>query len=138
MNTKGFLLALTAWLAEGLDLTIDEEIFAGNVPETKSEGVGVLLSARDITAELNLATFQIQILGKFLTPEGAWDLQDKVATLLPKYGIEIGTEEETGVFLLSAIIPDATGNAPFRSADRGRTVWCASINTRAAVYYIDE
>lgn len=81
------------WVAEKLNLTLDDGIYRGGIPEKLAQGVGVMLGA-EIPARgfygFRPRTWNAQILAKFEDRDAAMMLQSVLNGLFPRSGFTSG------------------------------------------------
>lgn len=127
VNVEQLERELTAYFAEVLNLVVDTSIFRGQLPETVNNGVACRITGQQDGNQIDHATFNVQLLGKFASREDAWVMLARLAEALPKYG------EQTANFVLVYLLQEGGSNAPFTHTERGKVMQYASFNLRTAV-----
>ena len=118
--------ALTAFFAEWLDMTVDAEIFRGQLPHGVESGVAVRVDGVEPTADYEEPDLVVQVLGKFDDRDAALDLLARLSRLAPLYGVEVGA------FRLAYLLVSGSG-APYTAADGGGIRHFTSVNFRCAL-----
>ncbi len=89
MDTITLEQAFTTWFAEQLELQVDTEIFRGPLADTLATGVGVILLDDIPSVNPGCDVFNLQVIVKYNSRDAVWTMLDKLAALMPCYGVEI-------------------------------------------------
>ena len=117
---------LTQWAAGVLGLTVEKNIFRGNIPVGKT-GVAVILgSAIPQTGQFRPRTYNLQIIGKFKERDAASRMLSKMSGVLPLHEVNIN-----GIRFKS--ISQQGGGEPYKAEDDGKVYFYASFNAIAVV-----
>lgn len=117
---------LTTWAASILGLTVDKNIFRGNIPVGKT-GVAVILGSEVPNfVQFRPRTYNLQILGKFKDRDSASRMLSKISGVLPIHESIIG-----GIRFKS--ISQQGGGEPYKAEDDGKLYYYASFNAIAVV-----
>jgi hypothetical protein len=117
---------LTKWAADILGLTVDEDIFRGNIPTGKT-GVAVILGS-EIYSETRFRprTYNLQIIGKYENRDEAFRMLSKLSGSLPIHETNI-----YGVRFKS--ISQRGDSEPYKTNDNGKEFYYGSFNAVAVV-----
>lgn len=118
---------LTAYVAEKIGLTVDTDIFRGQIPDSAAYGAAVRITGFPENNDYSQNLVMFQVYGKYATRDEAWSLACKCAGLAPIYG------EKTEHHVLAFIQNEGGMNAPVLIEDKGRRAQFVSVNFTAAV-----
>lgn len=127
MNIVELERALTEFFADRLDMTVDADIFRGQLPPEVDHGVAVRIDSLETADDYRGQEFIVQILGKFDDRDAALDLLARLSRLAPGYGIEVGTHR------LAYLLIFGSGSPYNTVADGGRIRHFSSVNFRCAL-----
>lgn len=109
---------LTAFFGTVLDLTLDQTIFRGFLPEQVVDALGVIAESCDTgNVRAGIAAFRVQLLGNWRERDQALSMAQRLDSLLPLYNNRYWLVKEGGT-------------AVYRSGSNGREVWEVSCNLR--------
>lgn len=121
MDIIQFEKDMTAWTAKELGRTVNTDIFRGGFPASKDTGVAVLLHGELKDGTITGDTYNVQILGKFLTRDEALVMNKKLSDAVPCFGV---TENLTEFMSITR----RGGGEPYSAADDGVIKIFASVN----------
>ena len=116
--------AFTAWLAEKLNLAVDDGIYRGSIPQGVDYGVGVIFGSEVKAAGFygfRPRTWNVQILAKFDERDPALVLQSCLNMLVPQTEFVYN-----GVRVLS-VTANGSGE-PYTAEDDGKVKHFVSVN----------
>ncbi len=119
---------LTAWFAGMLGRTVDTDIFRGGFPDSRPEGVCVIVDSELQDGTIN-PKYRVQVLGRLLDRDDAINLRDALATAVCSigvYGVDIGT-------YYVCVIPESDISMPFSDFHNGGRYYGISVNYRVSV-----
>jgi hypothetical protein len=117
---------LTTWIADKLKMTVDKNIFRGNIPVGKTGAAVILGSEIPGFSQFRPKTYNLQILGKFSERDSAVRFLSKLSGLFPMHEVTIG-----GTRFKS--ISQQGGGEPYKAEDNGKIYYYASFNAVAVV-----
>ena len=126
MNVADLERVLTEFFAEKLELVVDASIFRGQLPPGVAQGVTVRIDGMEPASDYEEPEFIVQVLGKFEDRDDAWAMLDRLARLVPLYGVAWGG------YRLAYLQTYGTGS-PYTAADDGEVKIFASYNFRCAL-----
>ena len=117
---------LTRWIAGILGLTVDKNIFRGDIPAGKS-GIAVILGSEiSQFVQFRPKTYNLQIIGKFKERDSAVRMLSKLSGSFP-----IHEKIIDGIRFKS--ISQQGGGEPYKAEDDGKIYYYASFNATAVV-----
>ena len=121
MSAVAIERVLTQWTAEVLGRTVDTDICRGGIPAGKKNFVSVMLGGEIPDSRIGPRTWNLQILGRFVSRDDALEMLDRLAGSVPFYDLETG-----GVRIVS-LVPRG-GGEPYPAGGNGALGWNASAN----------
>lgn len=117
---------LTNWIASILSMTVDKNIFRGNIPTGKKGACVILGSEVPSAQQFRPKIYNLQVLGKFSDRDDAARMLSRLSGSLPLREVSLSN-------IRIKSMSQQGGGEPYRAEDDGKFYWYASFNATAII-----